>query len=89
MKTILTLISFISLGLLHANESWIKINPINKTQTPKVNIKPDVNLSQIEPINKMIKKATAIKQLIDVARKQEKQITNDKNWFSIKTEGSK
>ncbi len=85
MKTILILIAFISLSL-SANENWIKIEPINKTKTPKTKSKPDVNLSQIAPINKMMKNATAIKQIIDTTSKKEKQPTNDKNWFVLNNE---
>jgi len=88
MKIILTLVTFISLNL-HANENWIKIEPINKTQTPNINTKLDVNLSQIEPVNKMMKNATAIKQLIDATSKKEKQTSNDKNWFILSREVSK
>ncbi len=75
--------------ILSANDNWIKIEPINKTKASKSNTKLDVNLSQIEPVNKMMKNATAIKQLIDVTSKKEKQPTNDKNWFVLKSEESK
>jgi len=86
MKLILTLITFISLS---ANENWIKIEPINQTKTPKPKNKVDVNLSEIAPINKMIKNATAIKQIIDATSKKEEKPTNDKNWFILNNEGSK
>ena len=36
-----------------------------------------------------MKNATAIKQLIDATSKKEKQTTNDKNWFVLKSEASK
>ena len=88
MKITLTLITFISIELF-ANENWIKMEPINQTQATMTNTRVDVNLSQIEPINKMMKNVTVVKQLIDATSKKEKQITNDKNWFSIKKEGSK
>ena len=74
------------LKILSANENWIKIEPINNTKAPKSNTKLDVNLSQIEPVNKMMKNATAIKQLIDATSKKEKQTTNDKNWFVFNSE---
>jgi len=89
MKLILTLITFISLS---ANENWIKIEPINKTKVPKHKSKLDVNLSQIEPVSKMMKNATAIKQIIDATNttsKKEKQPTNNKNWFVLNSEESK
>ncbi len=91
MKTILTLITFISLSL-SANEKWIKIEPINQTKTPKPKSKLDVNLSEIAPINKMMKNATAIKQIIDATNttgKKEKQPVNNKNWFVLNNEESK
>lgn len=86
VKIILTLI-FSTIML--ANENWIKIEPINKAQTPRSNIKLDVNLSQIEPVNKMMKNATVIKQIIDATSKKEKQHTSDKNWFILNNEVSK
>ena len=88
MKIILTLITFISMNL-YANENWIKIESINNSQTQKPNIRQDINLSQIEPINKMMQNATVIKQLIDTISKHEKQTTNDKNWFVLNSEVSK
>ena len=77
---------------LSANEKWIKIEPINQTKTSKPKNKVDVNLSQIAPINKMMKNATAIKQIIDATNttsKKEKQPTSDKNWFVLNNEESK
>ena len=71
---------------LSANENWIPIKPIEDQPYSKQNIKLNVNLSQVEPINKMMKNATAIKQLIDATSKKEKAVTNDKNWFVIKEE---
>ena len=89
MKIILTLITFISLS---ANENWIKIESINQTQAPKPKSKLDVNLSQIEPVNKIMKHATVVKQIIDATNttnKKEKQPANDKNWFVLNNEESK
>jgi len=77
---------------LSANENWIKIEPINQTEAPKPKSKLDVNLSEITPINKMMKNATAIKQIIDATNttsKKEKQPSNDKNWFVLNNEESK
>jgi len=91
MKTILTLITFISLSLF-ANENWIKIEPINQTKTSKTKSKLDVNLSQIGAISKLMKNATAIKQIIDTTKatnKKEKDPTHDKNWFVLNYEESK
>ena len=74
---------------LYADKNWIQIEPISKTQTAKPKTKLDVNLSHLEPINKMMKNATAVKQLIDATNKKEKPATNEKNWFVLKGEDSK
>ena len=71
---------------LSANENWIPIKPTSQEEAPKQNTNLDVNLSQVEPINKMMKNATAIKQLIDATSKKEKKVTTDKNWFVLKEE---
>ena len=89
MKMIsLVLLIFVTIKI-SANENWIKIEPINKTQTPQPTTKLDVNLSQIEPINKMMKNVTVVKQLIDATTKKEIPTTNDKNWFVLNSENSK
>ena len=68
---------------LSANENWIEIKPVEVTQTPKSSPKEDANLSQMQPINKMIKKATIIKQLVDRINTKEKVQVDDKKWFVI------
>ena len=89
MKMIsLILLIFVTIQM-SANENWIKIEAINKTQTSKSSPKIDVNLSQIEPINKMMKNATAIKELIDATSKKDKPPSNEKNWFVLNNEKSK
>lgn len=82
MKILLALITSISTNL-YANENWIKIEPINNTKTKKSYTKLDVNLSQIKPINRMMRNATVIKQIIDTTSKIEKAYTNEKNWFEL------
>lgn len=82
MKTQLIFIVLVSIHL-YANENWIKIEPIQTTQTKKTPSRLDVNLSQIEPINKMVKNATVIKQILDATNKIEKQNTPQKNWFLL------
>lgn len=80
MKTVsLTLLLIFLTINLYADKNWIQIEPVNKNQTTK----PDVNLSKIKPINKMIKNVTVFKQLIDATRKKEKVTNNDKNWFIL------
>jgi len=89
MKIILyTLLIFLVINL-YADKNWIPIEPVSNTKSKKSNTKLDVNLSQIEPINKMMKNITVVKQLINVISEKEKPIKNDKNWFIMNTEGNK
>jgi len=81
------LISFLTINL-YADTKWIPIETINKTQTSKSNTKIGVDLSQIEPINKIMKNAKIIKQLIDATNKKNEPTNNMKNWFVLKSEGS-
>jgi len=81
MTSLTILFIFITINL-DADKNWIKIEPLNKTQPSKSNTKSDHNLSQMQPINKMIKNAILIKELID--NKKEKPTTNNKNWFVLK-----
>ena len=87
MKILLILIIFF-LHSLYANENWIKIESFNKTKTPKKETRPDINLSKIEPLNKMMRKVALIKQLIDATNvlKKKKEPKSKKNWFPIKQE---
>ncbi len=88
----ITLITFTLAFLtinISANENWIKIEPLDNTRTTKLTTKPNINLAQIQPINKMLKNATVIKQLIDVVSKKEKPTTNEKNWFVLNAEEQK
>jgi len=90
MKLLLPLLFLLFQAIiLHSDKNWIPIAPINKTQTSKSTTHLDVNLSQVEPINDMIKNATVVKQLIDATRNKERPVTNDKNWFILHTEQSK
>ncbi len=87
----------ISFGLLliviaikiSANENWITIEPINQTKISKPDTNVDINLSQIEPVNKIMKNATVIKQFIDATSKKDEPTANDKNWFILNTKDSK
>jgi hypothetical protein len=74
---------------ISANENWIEIEPLNKTQTSKSNTKIDVDLSQIEPINNMMKNATVMKKLMDATSKKGVPASNEKKWFVLNTENSK
>ena len=90
MKIIFTLFIFLLVSL-YSNENWIKIEPLNNTKTskPKLSKPLDINLSKMEPVNKMMKNVAVIKQILDATNKTEKSPKNDKNWFVIKTEESK
>ena len=79
---------FITMNL-YADKNWIAIEPIDKTKTSKQNTKLNVNLSQIEPIKKMIKNATVIKQLIDSSKKEKASTNNDKHWYALENMGNK
>ena len=74
---------------VYAEKNWIPLTPLNETKTPKSTPSFDLNLSQIEPINKIIKNATVVKQLFDAVNKKEVPTTNDKNWFALKIEDNK
>jgi len=90
MKIIsLTLVLIFLTINLYADKNWIQIEPTNKIQTAKSKTKLDVDLSQIEPINKMMKNATVIKQLIDATSKKDEPASNEKNWFVLNNENSK
>lgn len=90
MKLLLPfLLSLFLVSTASANENWIPITPIDKPQTSKQSAKLDVNLSQVVPVNKIMKNATVIKQLIDTTSKKEIVTTKDKNWFVLSSEESK
>ena len=86
MKLLLPLLFLLSQTImLYADKNWIPIQSTNKTQTPKSATNLDVNLSQLEPINKIIKNATVIKQLIDATSKKDKSASDEKKWFMLHT----
>ena len=80
MKIILLIsVSTFVITTLHADKNWIKINPINETKS----VKP-----KTVPVNKMIEKASIIKELLDKTRK-EQNTKNQKNWFVLSNENTK
>ena len=90
MKIIsLTLVLIFLTINLYADKNWIQIESTNKVQTKKSKSKLGVNLSQIEPINKIMKNVTVIKQLIDATSKKDELVSNEKNWFVLNSEESK
>ena len=90
MKLLLSLLLLLFQAItIHADKNWIFITPIDETQTQKPTTNLDVNLSQIEPINKMLKNITVVKQLIDATNKKEKVAINNRKWFVLNSEDSK
>ncbi len=84
MKIISVLI-ILTIVNLHANDKWIKIEPITDTKEHKT--KTDLNLSQSEPMRKIMKNISLIQNIIKVANKKEtKKQTTNKNWFVIQEE---
>jgi hypothetical protein len=73
---------FVTINLC-ADKNWIPIEPITQASTFKEKSQKDRNLSQIEPINKMIKNITVVKQLVDGTQTKEKNIKSDKNWYLL------
>lgn len=70
---------------LFANEKWIAITPLVETSKSKTPEKADINLSQIAPINKMLKNITIVKELLDARPQKEVPKTTQKNWFVLNT----
>ena len=84
MKIILLALLIFITTILPADKNWIQIEPINKTHIEKSKTKLNVNLSQIVPINNMMRKASVIKQLIDATTSKKKKVsTNTKNWIAL------
>ena len=82
MKIILLINSLLfTIVTMHANDNWIAIKSIDETK--KQNIKLDVNLSQVEPINKIIKNVTVIKQLLDSSKKEKASSNSEKYWYAL------
>ncbi len=73
---------FITINL-SADKNWIPIGPADKA--PQKNTQLEVNPSQIEPINKIMKNVMLIKQLIDHTKKEE-SVANEKDWFVLNDE---
>ena len=86
IKSLILLLIFIAINL-YADKNWIKIESTNKVQTPKSNTKTDLNLSQIQPLNNILKNVTLVKKLLDQKREKE-PVTNEKNWFVLNKENN-
>lgn len=88
MKTIIFLALLLSLNL-YAQKNWIPLQSEEKVPTPKTTPQIDINLSQIAPLNSMIRNATVLKQLLEIKNKKEKVATNEKKWFPLQSQQSK
>lgn len=83
MKMIsLALLIFLTTTLL-ADKNWIQLESLNKNQTTVQKTKRDINLSQIVPINNMMRKASIIKQLLDATNTKKKTPKINKNWIAL------
>ena len=86
MKKTLSLIFLLSITTtLSANKNWIEIGPSEKAQTKKSNTKIDIDTSQINPMDLLMKNAIAIQELLDTTSKKEEPV-NDKNWILLHNE---
>lgn len=66
---------------LYAEVKWIPLEPIKSKQTTKTN----TQLQELQPVKNMLKKAVAVKHLLDKEGvKDETNEHNTKNWFIIK-----
>ncbi len=81
IAALLLYLIFITVNL-SADKNWIPIELADKDNTPQENTQLDINPSQTEPINKIMKNVMLIKHLIDNTKK-EKSVANDKNWFEL------
>ena len=83
MKKIFTFIFLLFITTtLTANKNWIALEHPDATPSKKPETKTDSNVSQMEPLNKMIKNAAVVKQLLDATSKKEKP-KDEKNWFLL------
>lgn len=67
---------------LSAEKNWIPIEAVESTKTPEQNTQLGAELSQVEPIKKIMKNAILIKELMD--KKEKVNSADDKNWFELK-----
>ncbi len=84
MKITLFIISLVFITVnLSADKNWIPIEPADKAKSTQQNTQLDVDLSQVEPIKKIMKSVITIKQLMDKTKKEKENTADDKNWFEL------
>ena len=82
MKILSSLFIILNLNLL-ADKNWIDIEPLNKKTSKQTSETIDINLSQIQPLNKMLQNAKVIQQVMDTTTREKKKYKTEKNWFVI------
>lgn len=82
MKILSSLFIILNLNLL-ADKNWIDIEPLNKKTSNQTSEILDINLSQIQPLNKMLQNAKVIQQVMDTTTREKKKYKTEKNWFVI------
>ncbi|MEA2073373.1 MAG: hypothetical protein U9O86_07275 [Campylobacterota bacterium] len=82
MKILSSLFIILNLNLL-ADKNWIDIEPLNKKTSKQTSETLDINLSQIQPLNKMLQNAKVIQQVMDTTTREKKKYKTEKNWFVI------
>ena len=66
---------------LYADSKWIPLEPLKSKQINK----PNTQLQELQPVRNMLKKAVAVKHLLDTQGvKDETNEQSEKNWFTIK-----
>lgn len=86
IKTILSLATLLSISL-YANENWIEIEPQKRTKTPQRSAVKEINISELAPLNSVLKRATIIKSLLETTAIEKKPNINDsKKWFPLNAE---
>lgn len=87
MKTTTIPLCFIFLTVnASADVKWIPIEPIKTEQTTK----QDTNVSQLQPMNKMLDNLKIIQHLLDKKDDEEENLDeeSDKNWYNLKNSGN-
>jgi hypothetical protein len=86
MKKSLIIILLITLQL-SANKNWIPITSTDTKKTSKKSTELQIDLTQLKPLNKMMRKVTLIKKILNMTtktKKIEKVVENKNRWFVLK-----
>lgn len=77
MKILALILLFTTLSL-YAHKNWIPLQTTDKLHTPKATTKVDINLSKIAPLNKIMKNATLLQQLLNMKTQKKENDYSDK-----------